>query len=270
MVTTKMRTVDAADLALALELAATADRVSTEMLATGTTARRKSDGTEVTDIDLRVESVLVEMLRERRPGDAVLSEECGAVGPGTARRRWVIDPVDGTAHLVAGRVGWGTHVALQQHGRVVAAVVTRPVLGLRYWAGLGLGAHEERTTSDGTVRTTTLRMSTRPELDGARVAMFVDPGSSGEAVLRARGLLATATEDVIGDVLRGDLDALLDEGGHTWDIAPLSLLVPEAGGVFADPDGGSSCDRAWALSAGSGIAAELYDVLRPGSEAPSC
>ncbi|PZR52375.1 glucose-1-phosphate thymidylyltransferase [Xylanimonas oleitrophica] len=269
MDTTTAARVDDSDLALALEVALIADRVSTGMLADGLTARRKSDGTDVTDVDLRVERVLVDLLRERRPGDAILSEECGLVGEDGAARRWVIDPVDGTADLLAGRVSWGTHIALQRDGRVVAAVVTRPVLGLRYWAGLGRGAYQDRTTADGVVRTS-LRMSGRSYLDGARVATFVDPESAGEAVLRDRGLLADERPDVIGDLLRGDLDALLDEGGHTWDIAPLSLLVPEAGGVFAGPDGGPSCDMEWALSAAAGIAAELYGLLRPRAETRTC
>lgn len=264
MTATTSDSVGAADLALALELAETADRVSIEMLAAGPTARRKIDGTDVTDIDLRVESTLVGVLRDRRPDDAILSEECGLVGSGTAARRWVIDPIDGTAELVAGRSGWGTHVALQQDGRVVAAVITRPVLKLRYWAALGRGAYEDRMTPGG-VAQTPLRMSGRTSLDGAQVAAFVYPGSAGRAVLRDRGLLAESQPDVIGDLLRGNLDALLDEGGHTWDIAPLSLLVPEAGGVFADPDGGPACDREWALSAGAGVAADLYGLLQPGS-----
>ena len=38
----------------------------------------------------------------------------------------------------------------------------------------------------------------------------------------------------------GELDALVDNGGHVWDHTPAVILVLEAGGVLPGPGGWSS------------------------------
>ena len=57
---------------------------------------------------------LTRELADRRPGDVVLSEE-GADNPArlTARRVWIVDPLDGTREFgEPGRTDWAVHVAL--------------------------------------------------------------------------------------------------------------------------------------------------------------
>ena len=57
---------------------------------------------------------LTAALADARPGDVVLSEE-GADNPArlTARRVWIVDPLDGTREFgEPGRTDWAVHVAL--------------------------------------------------------------------------------------------------------------------------------------------------------------
>lgn len=89
------------DLALARELAIAAADVAMAHFRRGVSARRKSDGSALTDADLAVEAALLETLASRRPADAVLSEEHGAIG--ASSRRWILDPIDGTSSFAAGR-----------------------------------------------------------------------------------------------------------------------------------------------------------------------
>jgi 3'(2'), 5'-bisphosphate nucleotidase len=74
-------------------------------------------------------------LAARRPGDVVLSEE-GADDPArlTARRVWIIDPLDGTREFgEPGRTDWAVHVALWERsgasdpGDLAAGAVALPV-----------------------------------------------------------------------------------------------------------------------------------------------
>ena len=47
---------------------------------------------------------IIEMLRRERPDDAILSEECADVGHrASARRVWIVDPLDGTREYGEGR-----------------------------------------------------------------------------------------------------------------------------------------------------------------------
>ena len=59
---------------------------------------RKADGTEVTDADLVVEELIRSELLRRCPGDEIYGEEAGTVA-GWSGRRWIIDPIDGTAYF---------------------------------------------------------------------------------------------------------------------------------------------------------------------------
>ena len=140
----------AADLALALELAALADDTARAELATGVRTETKPDGTPVTNVDLAVDRVLVDALRIARPDDAVLSEESGVHGDGA--RGWILDPIDGTFNLVRGHRHWGTHVALEVDGAIAVGVITRPMLDARWWATRGGGAY--RTRRGGSAGTT--------------------------------------------------------------------------------------------------------------------
>ncbi|WP_420037772.1 inositol monophosphatase family protein [Streptomyces sp. cg28] len=58
-------------------------------------SRRKEDGSEVTEIDLAVEDLVRDELARRMPEDGIYGEEKGSTD-GVSRRRWIIDPVNGT------------------------------------------------------------------------------------------------------------------------------------------------------------------------------
>ena len=70
----------------------------------------------------------------------MLGEEEGLAGAADARRRWVLDPVDGTKNFVRGVPVWATLIALQVDGEVTLGVVSAPALGRRWWARRGGGA----------------------------------------------------------------------------------------------------------------------------------
>ena len=236
-----------ADLALALELADTADAVTLDRFgALDLEVTAKPDLTPVSDADLAVEAALRARLATARPDDAVLGEEDGQTGTGP--RRWVVDPVDGTKNFVRGVPVWATLVALQADDEVVVGVVSAPALGRRWWAARGLGAH-----ASGPGGTRRLQVSGVTSLADASVSYSSLSGwrSAG----RLPGLLrlsdAVWRTRAYGDfwshvlVAEGAVDASFEPEVSLWDLAPLQVLVEEAGGRFTDlagrarPDGGS-------------------------------
>jgi 3'(2'), 5'-bisphosphate nucleotidase len=77
---------------------------------------------------------IVAALAEQYPDDAVLSEE-GVDDPArlVAERVWIVDPLDGTREFSEpGRRDWAVHVALVVDGKVVAAAVALPALGITF------------------------------------------------------------------------------------------------------------------------------------------
>ena len=52
----------------------------------------KQDGTLVSQADIEIERSFVDFLARRRPGDAVLGEELGALGDSS--HQWFFNPID--------------------------------------------------------------------------------------------------------------------------------------------------------------------------------
>jgi 3'(2'), 5'-bisphosphate nucleotidase len=78
--------------------------------------------------DRRAHELLMAGLAAARPGDAVLSEE-GVADPArlTARRVWIVDPLDGTREYgEVPRTDWAVHVALVIDGVPAAGAVALP------------------------------------------------------------------------------------------------------------------------------------------------
>src|SRR2546430_15827140 len=79
------------------------------------------------------------LARERHPGLGVFGEEQGD-DPGTAGTRLIVDPIDGTVSFVRGIPVFGTLLAIEAEGEVVASVASAPALGARWHAARGSGA----------------------------------------------------------------------------------------------------------------------------------
>jgi histidinol-phosphatase len=236
------------DLALAHELADSADAITTARFrALDLRVESKPDLTPVSDADLAVEQAVRALLTSRRPGDAVLGEEHGTTGDGP--RQWVVDPVDGTKNFVRGVPVWATLIALQVEGRVDVGVVSAPALGRRWWSARGLGAHAGPSSS----KSQPLKVSGVATLDDASLSF--SSLSGWEAAGRLPGLLdltrsvwrTRAYGDFWSHVLvaEGAVDISCEPEVSLWDLAPLQVVVEEAGGRFSDlsgaarPDGGS-------------------------------
>ncbi|GIF22513.1 histidinol-phosphatase [Paractinoplanes tereljensis] len=202
----------------------------------------KADGSVVTAADRATETAIRDVLTAARPHDAILGEEHGASsGPDTSRR-WIIDPIDGTALFVAGDDRWLILTALEEDGEIVVGVAAHPAQGSVFWAVRGGGAFEGRIVGGRVVAATPLRVSDGPDgLEGARFGAvpetwapnLVDPIGEVTPPLPwpvHPGLL----------VARGDLDLAIQTGGQIWDFAATSLILTEAGGSFSGLSGRTS------------------------------
>ncbi len=236
-----------ADLALALELADEADALSLRRFrALDLQVETKPDSTPVTDADRGVEELVRTRLAGARPGDAVLGEEFGATGDGP--RRWVLDPIDGTKSYARGVPVWATLLALLEDGEVVVGVVSAPALGRRWWATRGGGAFVADPTGVRRLGVSRVGLLGDASLSYSSFGGWPDRGrflGLCDAVWRTRAY---------GDfwsyclVAEGAADLAAEPAVTLWDLAPLALLVEEAGGRFTGLDGVRGPDRGAALA----------------------
>lgn len=228
------------DLALAMQTARRAAEAggaaAMRHFRTGVRVELKPDRSPVTAADREAEAAIMALLRATFPGHAILGEETGAhAGEGA---RWIVDPVDGTRGFTRGGSFWGPLVALEVDGEVVAGAMGMPALGETYWAARGLGAWRQV----GSGAPERLRVSGIAAWDEATLSLGELRFLLAPALRpRVNELTVTAAQargygDLAGCamVLTGRAEVFLEAGVQVWDIAPLKILVEEAGGRFTD------------------------------------
>lgn len=235
-----------ADLAFAHELADAADAITTARFrAADLAVETKPDMTPVSEADRAAEEALRRALAEQRPDDGVLGEEFGG-SEGISGRRWILDPIDGTKSYVRGIPVWATLIALEADDGIALGLVSAPALGHRWWAVRGGGAFRDgeaiRVSAVTTIEDAHLSYDSVSAFDAAGITeSFL---ALTRRCWRSRGF---------GDfwqyalVAEGAVDIAVESSGPMiWDLAPLAVLVTEAGGRFTDlagsetPDGGSA------------------------------
>jgi 3'(2'), 5'-bisphosphate nucleotidase len=184
------------------------------------------EGRELKDAgDRAAHELLMGLLAEHRPGDAVLSEE-GKDDKArlTSSRVWIVDPLDGTREFSeVPRDDWAVHVALWAGGDLTAAAVALPGLDEIL---LTSPAPVLPARADGPVRLAVSR--TRPAAEAGAVA----------AALRAELVpLGSAGYNTVA-VARGEVDAYVHSGGqYQWDSAAPVAIARAAGLTTCRLDG---------------------------------
>ena len=247
------------DLRLALEMADAADAVTVPRFrSAGLVVEAKPDLSPVSEADRGAEQAMRALLARERPGDGVLGEEFGAAPAG--ERRWVLDPIDGTINYLRGIPVWGTLIALEQAGEVVVGVVSAPLLGRRWWAARGGGAW-----GDGRP----LRVSGVARLADAQLSYnaqvtFEECGYGPQGLALSRRCRRTRG---FGDfwshllVAEGAVDLAVDPIAAVWDLAPLQVIVEEAGGRFTDFSGEARVDGGNGVSSNGLVHDDALAVL---------
>jgi len=224
---------------------------------------RKKDGTAVTQADRAVE----EMARARVAASGleldVLGEEMGggsAAAPG-ARPRMIIDPIDGTEEFSRGIPTFGTLMGIEQDGEIVAAMASAPGLHSRWQAYQGEGAYRDGRK---------LQVSSVDKLKDSMVfSTGTGPSKDSSDQTRIRKYLDAARNSrSFGGfwqhmlVAEGAVEAALDWTSKPWDLAPLILIVTEAGGKSTSLGGRATIYEKSLLSTNGKIHEETLAILR--------
>ncbi len=189
----------------------------------------KSDGTEVTDADRAAEDFLRSEIADAFPNDTVIGEEAeNYVGDST--RRWIIDPIDGTASFVRGVPLYSSLLAMvDEHGPAIG-IIHLPALGESLVAGRGLGAYsgEEKATVSSIKSITESCISS---------SSFEQPWWPEEALLNitSSGAKIRTWGDGYGYFLvgTGRIEAMIDPSLHIYDVAAMLTIIPECGGTIS-------------------------------------
>jgi histidinol-phosphatase len=219
---------------------------------------RKANHTPVTAADLAAERFLRDELAGRHPDDAVVGEEEPPT-PGTSGRRWVVDPIDGTKAFTHGVPLYCTLLAVDdEHGPAVG-VIRMPALGETVYAGRGLGCF-----CDGVPA----RVSARDRLEGSYLTTSgYDYWDEGVLLAAKRsGMQLRTWGDGYGYALvaTGRAEGMCDPVAALWDLAPMLVVIPEAGGRMTDLSGAVTAEGGSGLATNGTLHDAVLGVLGPG------
>jgi histidinol-phosphatase len=217
-------------LSFAVEAIQQAGDLTLRYYQTGTPEDRKGDNTPVTVADREAEQLLRRLIAERWPDHGILGEEYGEERP-EAPIRWIIDPIDGTRSFVCGVPLYANLLACVEGDRTLAGVMHFPALGDTLTAARGLGCSWNGRPA---------RVSEVDQLAEA-VVLTSQVGSFGDKT-EAWGRLCEASyiQRTWGDaygyalVATGRAEVMVDPQVKIWDIAPMPVILEEAGGTFTD------------------------------------
>ncbi|WP_260432497.1 inositol monophosphatase family protein [Burkholderia sp. Bp9140] len=192
---------------------------------------QKADRSPVTDFDKTLERALRSRIRDRHPDDAIVGEEYGAsIGSSTSRRRWILDPLDGTRAFVTGSPLWGTLIGVLHDGIPWIGAVELPMLGDRI-----IAATDSLHSPSG---------SARPRVESLCVARLCTTTPDKFTARQSESYKALVRSVSVhrygGDcfnyvaLARGQCDLVVEAGLAPHDYLPIVPVIESAGGRITD------------------------------------
>ena len=208
-------------------------------------ARRKADGSPVTDADEASEDYILTALRSHLPEIPVIAEEEQAAGIGRSigARFILVDPLDGTREFIGGRAEFAVNIGLIEGGVPVAGAIYAPLLS-KLWIG-GTTA-SVLTVEPGLALSSALdrrSIATRPLPEGPLtvVASRSHPDRmTGEFIerLSVQERISAGSSLKFCLVAEGRADVYPRFGPTMeWDVAAGHAIIRAAGGVVLDGEG---------------------------------
>ena len=245
---------------LALRMAEAAGKIILGYFQTSLQVETKQDNSPVTIADRKSEEALRELMEKHTPGYGIVGEEFGSQ-PGQSDREWVVDPIDGTKAFIHGVPLFGTLLALVEKGKPVVGLISLPalkhVLVASSGGGCALDGRPCRVSSVGSVEDALL-------LDGSVSTMERLGYGKSWAALRAKARLHRGWGDCYGHFLvaTGRAEAMVDPIVSVWDVAPMSVIMAEAGGRFSAFSGRDSFTEGSGISSNGLVHAEILAGMK--------
>jgi len=239
------------DLALLRDAAREAGVIAMRYFGNNPQVWMKGGTSPVSEADHAADAYLRDALLAARPDYGWLSEET-ADNPArlSARRTFVVDPIDGTRGFLEGQRTWCVSVAVVEDGRTLAGVLECPAMDETYWALPGEGAFKNGR------RIMVRKPGQMAEIAGPKPMVDLMPADWRSRLKRAAYSPSLAYR--LAMIADGALDAtFVKPNAHDWDIAAADLILHEAGGQLLDRLGraplyAGEVIRHGALVAGSG------------------
>ena len=195
----------------------------------------KNDQTPVTEVDIQAEKIIKEIILNAFPDHGFYGEETNRENH-DSDFLWLVDPIDGTKGFVRGYPFFSTQIALMHKSQIILGVSNAPIFEEIIFAERGKGSwidnHRTKVSKTSKIESSTISTGNLKSL--ALSEKWSNFGKIVSRIDRIRGygdfyhyhLLAT-----------GKIDAVIESDVNILDVAALSIIISESGGVFTDLNG---------------------------------
>ena len=224
-----------AELKIAIEASKAAAEVIKKYYQGNFQVEIKNDQTPVTEVDIQAEKIIKEIILNAFPDHGFYGEETNRENH-DSDFLWLVDPIDGTKGFVRGYPFFSTQIALMHKSQIVLGVSNAPIFEEIIFAELGKGSwidnHRTKVSKTSKIESSTISTGNLKSL--ALSEKWSNFGKIVSRIDRIRGygdfyhyhLLAT-----------GKIDAVIESDVNILDVAALSIIINESGGVFTDLNG---------------------------------
>jgi myo-inositol-1(or 4)-monophosphatase len=199
---------------------------------------KESQSSIVTNADYASDAAIKELISGKFPGHNIISEETGFINNGSDYT-WIIDPLDGTSNFAAGLPWFGVLITLLKDNRPELAGAYIPVSETMYIAERGKGAFRNGVLMDKVQE---------KDLKNSLFAFCVDYSDDNqflEKCLSTYGFIIRNSRNIRSTncmvdfiyVAEGRFGGVLNFNTRIWDIAGITLLIHETGGIMKNIDG---------------------------------
>ena len=222
--------------------------------------QEKVDAGFVTQADIESENYIINNIKNSFPGSDIVAEESGEDIKNN-RKKWIIDPLDGTTNFACGVPFFAISIALEEDGILTHSGIYNPVTEEFFYGARGKGV---------SLNGKPVKVSSRDDICKAvfstgdyyyrgkkfqKSMEIFNKVYETSRVVRVSGSVALS----LSYIASGKYDGFWQESFNYWDVAAGILMVEEGGGIVTDFHG-------QAVKKGSSIIAAnnklLPDLLR--------
>ena len=195
----------------------------------------KDDMTPVTEVDIKAENTIKDIILNAFPDYGFYGEETCRENK-NSEYTWLVDPIDGTKGFVRGYPFFSTQIALMHHEEIILGVSNAPIFDEVIFAEKGKGAwmnnkqiHISNTKDivSSTISTGNLKT----------IALSENWMNLGKIVSKADRIRGYGDFYHYHLLASGKIDVVIESDVNILDVAALSLIIEESGGVFTDFQG---------------------------------
>jgi myo-inositol-1(or 4)-monophosphatase len=249
-------------LEFAIDVAFESGKIQREHFQQTHTIRHKGEIDIVTEVDIKCQERIIEMISGRYPDDLIIAEEKENFFHG-GKNTWIVDPLDGTTNYAHSYPFFCTSIAYEIGGSIVCGVVYNPIHDELFFARTGAGAflngRQVRVSDVDRIKQSLLVTGFPYDINSGNKENNVDHFVA--FLHRAQAIRRDGSAALnLCYVAAGRFDGYWELKLNPWDTAAGVLIAEEAGGTVTAFDGSPFDIYKGRIVASNGIIHE--DMLR--------